>query len=81
MGKLELTESDLEKIVELALLNQYLETWSTQQPAIARTTALNNRGIYENQIRPALQPFRGISLVNRLMEARERTLMAFTKTA
>lgn len=69
-----LTESALEMIIDLAVINRDYERWSVEQPSLARTTAANSRSIYERRYAPALEQYRGIPQVARLMETRERAL-------
>lgn len=69
-----LTESALEMIINLAVINRDHERWSVEQPSLARTTAANSRSIYEHRYAPALEQYRRIPQVAKLMATRELAL-------
>lgn len=71
-------EEDLERLVTLAELNANLDRWEVGYPSIVRGAIECQKGPYAQNVRPFLEPYRGISpCVARAMAEFENRVAAY----
>lgn len=72
---LALSEAALRLLVILATQNHDLTRWRQQQSGLVKSTGKAIALVYENEIRPVLEPYRGsVPLIDELMTQREVVL-------